>query len=243
MATTHKICIHFLAENAGTSFVLMNSCDSLFTVDPQGVTKVFEDINVETRDLSQYKHFLPQVWGMMTLSNEFFFTNWPFVRGIHQSLVVLPPKGQWYGAFMFSLIFAWTNSWANNWHTGDFRCHLSHYDVSVMDSHVEMCTAKTNYWALWKYCEIPNHIMLLVSLPSPWVDHLRGFSTAFDTKVYIGFSIIGQFTGLHGSRPFLVINQVVFEPIQLYIYIYIWQCCRTCGNKSYKCPIRDYLGI
>ena len=153
----------------------------------------------------------------------FFSTYWPCVRGIHQSLVVLPPKGQWYGAFMFSLIFAWTNSWANNWDTGDFRCHLSHYDVSVMDSHVEMCTVKTNYWALWKYCEIPNHIMLLVSLPSPWVDHLGGFSTAFDTKVYIGFSIIGQFTGLHGSRPFLVINQVVFEPIQLYIYMTMLQ--------------------
>ena len=73
MATTHKICIHFLAENAGTSFVLMNSCDSLFMLDPQGVTKVFEDINLEIRDLSQYKNFLPQVWGMMTSSNGIFF--------------------------------------------------------------------------------------------------------------------------------------------------------------------------
>ena len=32
---------------------------------------------------------------------------WPFVRGIHRSLVNSPPKGQWCGALMFSLICAW----------------------------------------------------------------------------------------------------------------------------------------
>ena len=34
-----------------------------------------------------------------------------FVRGIHQSPVNSPHKGQWSGALMFSLIFAWTNDW------------------------------------------------------------------------------------------------------------------------------------
>ena len=31
---------------------------------------------------------------------------WPFVRGIHQSPVNSPHKGQWHGALMFSLIYA-----------------------------------------------------------------------------------------------------------------------------------------
>ena len=32
---------------------------------------------------------------------------WPFVRGIHQSPVNSPHKGQWRGALMFSLICVW----------------------------------------------------------------------------------------------------------------------------------------
>ena len=39
---------------------------------------------------------------------------WPFVRGIHRSPVNSPHKGQWRGAFVFSLICAWTNGWVNN---------------------------------------------------------------------------------------------------------------------------------
>ena len=34
---------------------------------------------------------------------------WLFVRGIHRSPVNSPYKGQWRGALMFSLIFAWRN--------------------------------------------------------------------------------------------------------------------------------------
>ena len=41
-------------------------------------------------------------------------------------------KGQWRGALMFSLICVWTNGWANNRHADDFRCHGSHYDVTVI---------------------------------------------------------------------------------------------------------------
>ena len=46
---------------------------------------------------------------------------WPFVRGIHWSLVNSPHKGQWCEALIFSLIFAWTNSWVNNREAGDLR--------------------------------------------------------------------------------------------------------------------------
>ena len=40
---------------------------------------------------------------------------WPFVRGIHRSPVNSPHKGQWRGALMFSLIFAWINDCKQSW--------------------------------------------------------------------------------------------------------------------------------
>ena len=43
---------------------------------------------------------------------------WPCVPGIHRSLVISPHKGQWHGAFMFSLICAWINRWVNNREAG-----------------------------------------------------------------------------------------------------------------------------
>ena len=52
----------------------------------------------------------------------------PFVWGIHRSPVNSPHKGQWCGALMFSLIWAWLNGWVNI----DLRCHRAHYDITVM---------------------------------------------------------------------------------------------------------------
>ena len=43
-----------------------------------------------------------------------------------------PHKGQWRGAFMFSLICAWINRWVNNREAVDFRRYRTHYDVIVM---------------------------------------------------------------------------------------------------------------
>ena len=41
-------------------------------------------------------------------------------------------KGQWRGALIFSLIFAWTNGWVNNRDAGDLRRHRAHYDTPVI---------------------------------------------------------------------------------------------------------------
>ena len=49
---------------------------------------------------------------------------WSPVNSLH--------RGQWRGAFMFSLICAWINLWINNREAGDLRCHHAHYDVIVM---------------------------------------------------------------------------------------------------------------
>ena len=63
---------------------------------------------------------------------ETFPRNWPFVREIHRSPVNFPHKGQWRGALMFSLIYAWINEWVNNREAGDLRRQHGHYDVIVM---------------------------------------------------------------------------------------------------------------
>ena len=59
---------------------------------------------------------------------------WPFERGIHQSPVNSPHKGQWRGALMLSLICAWINGWVNNRKAGDLRRHRAHYGVTVMET-------------------------------------------------------------------------------------------------------------
>ena len=55
-----------------------------------------------------------------------------FVGGIHRSPVNSPHKGQWRGAFMFSLICARINARVNNSEAGDLRRIRTHYDVIVM---------------------------------------------------------------------------------------------------------------
>ena len=70
-----------------------------------------------------------------------FPRNWPFVREIHRSPVNFPHKGQWRGALMFSLIYAWINDWVNNREAGDLRRQHGHYDVIVM----RKSNARTDY--------------------------------------------------------------------------------------------------
>ena len=72
---------------------------------------------------------------MMTLSNRNIFRlfrYWPFLWGIHRSLVNSPHKGQWRGVLMLSLICARINGWVNNREAGDLGRHRAHYDVIVM---------------------------------------------------------------------------------------------------------------
>ena len=51
---------------------------------------------------------------------------------IHRSPMNSPHKGQWRGALMFSLIYAWTNVRVNNRNAGDLRSYRALYDVTVM---------------------------------------------------------------------------------------------------------------
>ena len=78
-----------------------------------------------TRSLSCWKHDDVIKW-------KHFPRYWPFVRGIHRLPVNSPHKGQWRGALMFSLIYAWKHVWVNNREAGDLRRHRVNYDIIVM---------------------------------------------------------------------------------------------------------------
>ena len=59
-------------------------------------------------------------------------------------------KGQWRGALMFSLIYAWINDWVNNREAGDLRRHHGHCDVNVMNSlEINYFTCSTFVWLFW----------------------------------------------------------------------------------------------
>ena len=77
---------------------------------------------------------------------------WSFVRGIHRSLVNSPHKGQWRGALMPSLIWAWINAWVNNRGAGDLRRHCAHYDVFGM----------TKYYKIQALCIIIGEFCVLI---------------------------------------------------------------------------------
>ena len=78
------------------------------------------------------RHFADDIFTWWRHQMETFPRNWPFVREIHRSPVNFPHKGQWRGALMFSLIYAWINDWVNNLEAGDLRRQHGHYDVIVM---------------------------------------------------------------------------------------------------------------
>ena len=85
---------------------------------------------------------------------------WLFVRGIRQSPVNSPHKGQWRRALMFSLICAWINGWVNNREAGDKRRHRDHYDVIVR----EICASLTGCkHFIVQRC--PKHILTSLWLP------------------------------------------------------------------------------
>ena len=65
---------------------------------------------------------------------ETFCASLALCEGIHRWPVGSPHKDQWRGAFIFSLIYAWTYGWTNNRDADDLRRHRAHYDGIVMIS-------------------------------------------------------------------------------------------------------------
>ena len=103
--------VHDCSNSSALAMELLQSCTKqLISSPPQEYLNWYHDV-------IKWKHF-PRYW--------------PFVRGIHRSPVNFPHKGQWRGALMFSLIWAWMNGWINNGKASDLRHYLAHYEVTVM---------------------------------------------------------------------------------------------------------------
>ena len=120
---------------------------------------------------------------IMTSLNGNIFHYWPFVRGIHRSLVNSPHKGQWRGALMFSLICVWINGWVNNGEAGDLRRYLIHYGITVMIEPMGHNELNITYYSLtdgfnskWAgdinlcfiYCSPEQVLKQTVKLPVIW---------------------------------------------------------------------------
>ena len=69
---------------------------------------------------------------MMTSSNGNIFRVTGHLCGELTGHRWIPHKGQWRGALVFSLIYAWINGWVNNREPGDWRRHRVHNDVAVI---------------------------------------------------------------------------------------------------------------
>ena len=98
-----------------------------------------------------------------------FPRNWPFVREIHRSPVNFPHKGQWRGALMFSLIYAWINDWVNNREAGDLRRQHGHYDVIVMSKKFIQSMNGRSYhfhhvWCPCRFRLVPQDIVSIQDL-------------------------------------------------------------------------------
>ena len=86
---------------------------------------------------SDHQVLLNLFWGVYSFHDDVikwknFPRYWPFVRGIHRSPLNSPHKGQWRGALMFSLMWAWIKIWVNNPEAGYSKRHHAHYDVTVI---------------------------------------------------------------------------------------------------------------
>ena len=106
---------------------------------------------------------------------------WLFVRGIHRSLVNSPHKGQWRGALMFSLIYAWINVWANHRDAGDLRRYPTHYDVTVM---VNCCSPRDTLGTTAGTCGVVGCSWLSTNkAPSSQLNHIWKYSNEISTYI------------------------------------------------------------
>ena len=89
---------------------------------------------------------------------ETFSASLAFVRWIHRSPVNSPHNGQWCGALMFTLIWAWINGWVNNREAGDLRRNRAQYDVIVMLCSVLYDNRLFRQYVLWYHAVRPSTV-------------------------------------------------------------------------------------
>ena len=103
----------------------------------------------------------------------------PFVRGLHRWPVIAPHRGQWRGALMFSLIWAWINGWVNTCESSDLRRNHAHYDVTVMEQqYITVCLYDTK-----RHVYVHMHQWTESSLVRAMACPLFGVKPLLDTRL------------------------------------------------------------
>ena len=167
---------------------------------------------------------------------------WPFVRGIHQSPVNSPHKGQWRGALMFPLICVWTNTWANNGDAGDLRRYRAHHYVIVMNIDPINRHCLGQWWRvfpIWVYSMITDDPKWgLIFIRIGW-KHLIDFT--FTVPVYICMCIsYDTFCTLSNNGKQSCITQIMYE---YPTFTYQWKGVISKTVKPYFFNLRQHLFI
>ena len=165
------------------------------------------------------------------------------MRGIHNSPVNSPLKGQWCRALMFSFICAWINSWVNNCKAGDLRCHHAHYDLTVMKILRKMPFRHPLGWDV----ELP-----IVSSKLVYVPHIDGLAQKRRNSIANALQLCLSCT--NPSMSLFVMQYAisrydgwVYNEICLYVPVVMIQRLHTsgvfacCGSiQSYPPALHDY---
>ena len=100
-ARSHQACKHILMLQNTLIWAHCDlECDNL--PDNRDTSQQKDELNVPVNMMTQWK------W-------KHFPCYWPFVRGIHRSLVDYFHNGQWRETLMFSLMYAWKNTLNKQW--------------------------------------------------------------------------------------------------------------------------------
>ena len=153
---------------------------------------------------------------------EHFPHYWPYVRAIHRSPVNFPRKGQWRGALIFSLTYAWINVWVNNHETGDLRRQRTHYDVIVMN--IDVSTQNRLPWHCKKLLHVPGCVLKclkLITAPGSVSDEpgsVMWLTTQVAPSSYFIIFMLNHLENIFKQK---------FDSCQTWIqqHILLWLCC------------------
>ena len=108
-----------------------------------------------------------------------------------------PSQRPGHRALKFSLICAWTNGWANNRDTGDLRCHLAHYYITVM-----------SFWNVPRAPWVNHNMMMYVSTYS--LHHASPYWVINNQELHIVNLSTQLSPHINGVINFIVIFAVYF---------------------------------
>ena len=136
-----------------TTYHLVNYCSQVIAEqlsDTQSCSGGFRCFTFKARIYRWFSTINPQKKTCLRYQVETFYA---LCAG--NSPVSSSHKGQWRGALMLSLIFAWPNGWVNKHDADDLRRHHADYGVTVMERYYR-------WWCPRLYCSCHNALLQCV---------------------------------------------------------------------------------